>query len=202
MRILLLLLLLTVSAYASPIYVYKQKDGTIKFTTKKPPESVKSIEFKGRESNFSYYTVRVGFPHRGLRPPKKLITDKFTNEIKEAAEKHNIPESLIRAVIHIESAFNPKAVSPKGARGLMQLMPDTARDLGVKNSFAAHENIHGGTRYLAWLLKRYKGNTAIALAAYNAGPGAVEAYGGIPPYAETRAYVKNVLALKDRYAAG
>lgn len=198
----LLLLILAVYAHGSPIYVFKQKDGTIKFTSKKPPDTVKSIQFKGRESNFSYYRVRGGFPHRGLRPPKKLVTDKYTDEISEAAKKFSLEESLIRAVIHIESAFNPQAVSPKGARGLMQLMPDTAKDLGVRNSFAIRENIHGGSRYLAWLLKRYKGNTAKALAAYNAGPGAVENYGGIPPYAETRAYVKNVLALKDRYAKG
>ena len=187
----LLLLILAVFAHGSPIYVFKQKDGTIKFTSKKPPETVKSIEFKGRESNFSYYRVR-GFPLRG----------KYTDEISEAAKKFSLEESLIRAVIHIESAFNPQAVSPKGARGLMQLMPETAKDLGVRNSFAVRENIHGGSRYLAWLLKRYKGNTAKALAAYNAGPGVVENYGGIPPYAETRAYVKNVLALKDRYAKG
>lgn len=183
---------------AAPIYVFKQKDGTIKFTSKQPPSGTKSIEFKARNSGFSYYRVK-GFPHRGHRLPKRLEIAKFKEIIREAANRHGLDESLLRAVIHIESAFNQYATSPKGARGLMQLMPETARELGVRNVFEVKQNINGGAQYLSWLLKRFKGNLAFALAGYNAGPGAVDDYRGIPPYAETKSYVKNVLTLKDKY---
>lgn len=185
---------------ASPIFIVKNKDGSILFTSKKPKEGTAAQEIKSREGSFSYYKVK-GFPHFGFRLPKKLELEKFSQDILSASIAHGVEESLLRAVIHIESAFNPKALSPKGARGLMQLMPATARDLGVRNIFDIKDNINGGAKYLAWLLDRYNGNTAKALAAYNAGPGAVEEFGGIPPYAETKAYVRNVLTLKDKYQA-
>lgn len=193
-----LLLLIVSNSAAGPIYVFKQKDGTIKFTSKQPPAGTKSIEFKAKNSGFSYYRVK-GFPHRGHRLPKRLEIAKFKEIIQEASERHGLDESLIRAVIHIESAFNQYATSPKGARGLMQLMPETARELGVKNIFEVKQNINGGAQYLSWLLKRFNGNLAFALAGYNAGPGAVDDYRGIPPYSETKSYVKNVLTLKEKY---
>jgi soluble lytic murein transglycosylase-like protein len=117
----------------------------------------------------------------------------FAQEIRETAERYGVSASLIEAVIRVESAFNPWAVSRKGAQGLMQLMPQTASALGVRDSFNPRQNIDGGVRHLRYLLDRYPGNTALALAAYNAGEGAVGYYGGVPPYPETQQYVKKVL---------
>ncbi|MCI5066513.1 lytic transglycosylase domain-containing protein [bacterium] len=110
-------------------------------------------------------------------------------------------KELIRAVIHAESAFNPKAVSPKGATGLMQIMPFHFRRLGITEPFNPKQNIRGGSRILSELQGRYRGNTKLILAAYNAGEEAVRKYGGIPPYRETQNYVKKVLSLESRYRA-
>ena len=117
----------------------------------------------------------------------------YAREITEAANRYGIPERLVTAVIRAESGFNPRAVSNKGAQGLMQLMPSTASVLGVRNSFDPRENIDGGVRHLRGLLDRFPGNLPFAIAAYNAGEKAVAAYGGIPPYPETQDYVGKVL---------
>lgn len=122
----------------------------------------------------------------------------YESTIKEAGNKFGIDPDLISAVITQESGFNPFATSHAGAKGLMQLMPDTALSLGVNNVFDPRENIFGGVAYLRQLLDRFKGNLSLALAAYNAGPGAVEKYGGIPPYQETQNYVKSILSLYNR----
>ena len=118
--------------------------------------------------------------------------------IQQAAEDAGIPPALVKAVIHAESAFDAEAVSKKGAMGLMQLMPGTARELGVVQPFRAEDNVRGGTRYLRRLHDRY-GSWAYTLAAYNAGPTAVDRHGGIPPYAETQQYVRRVLSYYRRY---
>lgn len=110
-----------------------------------------------------------------------------------AGREHDLDVDLLASVVKAESAGNPRAVSRTGARGLMQLMPGTAAELGVKNSFAADQNVGGGSAYLDALLKRYGNNLALALAAYNAGPAAVDRYHGIPPYRETRLYVARVI---------
>jgi soluble lytic murein transglycosylase-like protein len=123
----------------------------------------------------------------------------FKSSIDEAARRYRVDPALVRAVIHAESAFRPKARSSKGALGLMQLMPGTARDMGVQNALAPDENIRGGVKYLAMLLDENRGNTRLATAAYNAGPGAVKRYGDVPPYEETQTYVRRVKVLHERY---
>ncbi len=122
--------------------------------------------------------------------------------ILAASEKNSMDPELIKAVIKQESNFNYKDVSSKGAQGLMQLMPDTARRLGVEDSFDPWENIHGGTRYLRMMLEIFDGDVAKALAAYNAGPAAVQKYGDIPPYKETQGYVRKVMEYYQQYRGG
>jgi hypothetical protein len=121
-------------------------------------------------------------------PPQKL--DDVVNDI---SDRHHLDPDLINSVIHAESAFNPHAVSRKGAQGLMQLMPQTASQLGVANTFDPGDNLEGGTRYLRELLERYNFDLVKALAAYNAGPHRVDQYRGVPPYSETRAYVSRII---------
>jgi len=118
----------------------------------------------------------------------------FEELVLEHSKRLSLRPELVRAVIQVESGFDPMATSPKGAMGLMQLMPDTARSLGVDNAYDPEANIRGGTTYLRQLLDKYRGDEKLALAAYNAGPGAVDRYDDVPPYRETREYVKKVNA--------
>ena len=124
----------------------------------------------------------------------------FSEIIKEASQAYGIQEEVISAVIKQESSYNPRAVSSCGAQGLMQLMPGTARSLGVRDAFNPEENIMAGTRYLREKLDEFNGSLPLALAAYNAGSGAVKKYGGIPPYKETQAYVNKIIKSIDHLA--
>lgn len=126
----------------------------------------------------------------------------FDAIIAEAASKYGVDADLVRAVIRTESNFNPLAKSHAGAKGLMQLMPRLARELGISNAFDARENIFGGTKYLGQLLDRHKGDVQLALASFNAGPRNVARYGGIPPFKETRGYVQKITGLLADASAG
>ena len=133
---------------------------------------------------------------------KKNSTSISRSEINDLiakySDKNGLDEDFVKAVINQESGFNPNATSKCGAMGLMQLMPSTAEGLGVKNAYDAEQNIEGGTKYLKGLMDRSNNDKSLALAAYNAGPNAVKKYGGIPPYAETQNYVKNILSKYDK----
>ena len=128
-----------------------------------------------------------------------LNLDAYKDVIRAASVESGVDEALIRAIIHAESAFNPRAMSLKGAQGLMQLMPGTANDMGVLDAFDPTQNIRGGARYLGLLMKNFNGDARLAAAAYNAGPGAVQHYNGVPPFAETQVYVQRVGELVQRY---
>jgi len=129
----------------------------------------------------------------------RLNENAYRDEVARAAREFGVEEAIVRAIMHAESAFNPNALSRAGAQGLMQLMPATAARFGVVNAFDPEQNIRGGVEYLAWLLKRFNGDLTLAAAGYNAGEGAVQRHGGVPPYAETQRYVVRVGTLADRY---
>jgi len=148
---------------------------------------------------------------RDLKKDKQLRTKlqfastvnpaEYDQIIASCASKYGVSASLIKAVIHAESGYNPQAVSRKGASGLMQLMPETARSLKVSNRFDPKDNVEGGVKYLRFLLDTFRGDVSLAVAAYNAGLNKVARYGGIPPYNETRTYVNRVLSYMQSYQA-
>ena len=141
----------------------------------------------------SGWTVGGKAPSDAFLLARRDASTTFDDIVRQHAERERVDPRLVKSVMLVESNFNPRAVSPKGARGLMQLMPGTARRYGVTNSFDPHENIRGGTAYLSDLLDLFDGDLVRTLAAYNAGEGAVQRHGGVPPYAETREYVRRAM---------
>ena len=191
-RLLLLLLIFPVALQAD-VYKWVDENGIVSFSNIAPP------------TNQNYQVLK--FPCYASDPKCRSIswekvplnTHAFQNEIKAAAQYSAVEESLIRAIIHAESAYQPDAQSPKGAQGLMQLMPATQQQLEVSDPFNPALNIGGGTRYLSDLLLEFNGDIALTAAAYNAGSGAVRKYGGVPPFEETQEYVRRVRILYRRY---
>lgn len=180
------------STRAESIFKYRQSNGTLTFSDQRPAKGVEYETLK-----FACFACNPRSSVNWHATPLNL-TD-YVDDVLAQAKQFGVDPALVRAVIHAESAFNPKATSSQGAKGLMQLMPFTAEEMGVANVLNARENIAGGVRYLAQMLTRFNGDTRLATAAYNAGPGAVSRYEGVPPYAETQAYVKRVAILHQRY---
>lgn len=185
---------LTLPAFAEgEVYKFYDENGVLNYTNVEPPRNVDYITMK-----FPCYASDSNcrkIPWEDV----PLNTEAFASQIRSAAVYNAVDESLIRAIIHAESAYHPDAVSPKGAQGLMQLMPETQTQLNVRNPFDPAHNIAGGVRHLSALLREFGGNISLTAAAYNAGSGAVRKYGGIPPYAETREYVRRIKILHQRY---
>jgi hypothetical protein len=171
------------SLTTAPIHVYRNKQGTLLFTNVPNQPGYRPFLF--------------------LQPYVSRMTGKesadFDRLIRTACARYGVEFELVKAVIKAESAFNPWAISRAGARGLMQLMPETAADHGVADIHSPRQNIEGGVRHLRLLLERFEGNITLALAAYNAGAGAVGKYNGIPPYQETQQYVRKVLRFRESY---
>lgn len=172
----------------------REQDGRTVYGTRELPGSRKVLSF----------TVQTppGEPaHEGLGRVGRPQVDRFAPQFRDAARRTGVDDAYLRAIAHAESGFDPAAVSPKGAQGVMQLMPATARDYGVTDPHSPAQSIDAGARHLRQLLRRYGGDLVLAAAAYNAGAGVVARYGGVPPYRETRDYVAKVQALHARYRA-
>jgi soluble lytic murein transglycosylase-like protein len=176
---------------SASIYTYKSTSGVTSFSDIEP------LDADYRRYRIDCFACEVDSLIDWRKA--KLYLQPYRHDINQASLVYDIDPAFVRAVIHAESHFNPQAISKTGAQGLMQLMPATARELGVKNSLSAKQNIKGGVKHLARLLKKYKGDNALASAAYNAGEGAVKRHGGIPPYKETQVYVERVGILHKRY---
>ena len=166
--------------------------------TYKTPKKVRPVSLKKSTAKPAKATKSASSAANVFQCGNKAFIKKqqrhYRQIIRTYAAKYGVEEALIHSVVKQESCFNEKAKSRVGAIGLMQLMPGTAAHLKVKDPWNPEQNIHGGVKYLSWMLKRFNGNKKFALAAYNAGPGRVDQYGGIPPFRETRNYVKRIMA--------
>jgi len=170
----------------------RDQDGTLVYSTRNLPGSRVFLKF----------TVQTppGEPaHIGLGKVGKPQLNQHAKQFKAAAKATGVEDAWLRAIAHAESGFDANAVSPKGAQGVMQLMPDVVKEYGVSDPFSPAQSISAGARHMKSLLQRYKGDRTLAAAAYNAGIGTVTRYKGVPPYAETQAYIDKVLTLYERY---
>ena len=180
------------------IYSKENEDGTITFTNLKP---------KGKDRRkYKVYlkTPPIRKARPGVVPIPARNTDparyrRYDASIVQASRAFSIPESFIRAVIRVESDYDPRVVSVAGAEGLMQLMPGTAKRMSVRDSFDPHDNIMGGTRYLRFLANMFRGDMVLTIAGYHAGEGAILKYNGVPPYSSTHGYIKKVLRFYNEY---
>lgn len=179
------------STRTETVYKFKDENGVVTFGDARPEGASYDV------IRFECYACSPDSQVNWHQTP--LFVGRYQDAIEETARDYDVDPALVQAVIHAESAFNPQAVSSKGAQGLMQLMPGTAREVGVGNALDAEQNIRGGVDYLSRMISLHNGDVRLATAAYNAGPGAVRRHGGIPPYAETQAYVKRVGILHERY---
>ncbi len=178
--------------FSGTLYEWPAPDGSLVYTTRRMPGARPYLKF-------TVATPPSSPAHEGLGEVGTPRLHVHAATFRKAAKVRKIDDAFLRAIAHAESGFDQDAVSPKGAQGLMQLMPDVQRDYGVRDPFDPAQSIDAAARHLRGLLARYKGDYALAAAAYNAGIGTVTRYGGIPPYAETIAYVAKVQALHARY---
>ena len=197
-----LALTLVVAALVAPsvaladIYQFTDKDGVLHFTSQKPSAPGAKLLFRGSGNGGA---VRPGVTPFMPQDRDVARFSRYDDWIHQAATLYQIPEALVRAVMKVESDYDPRAVSVSGARGLMQLMPDTAMSLQVKDIDDPRDNIFGGVRLLRILANTFNGDLDLTVAAYNAGPEAVMRHGGIPPYQQTRDYVVKVTSFYRRY---
>lgn len=176
---------------SADIYRYEDSEGTLHFTDAPTDHRFKVFMRDIKKDR----KLRTAFKLPGYaRNPAE-----FEPIIASCSRQYGVDSALVKAVIHAESGYNPHAVSPKGAQGLMQLMPKTAQGLKVADTMNPSDNIRGGVRYLRFLLDTFNGNESLALAAYNSGMGSVAKYGGVPPFQETRNYVAKVLSYRNNY---
>lgn len=179
-------------AAGADIYQYVDGNGVLHFSNTGSGKKAKLI---ARESRRTAPAEQPGEEESRPTPSPTIILSSYSDIIHEACDKHGVDPALVHAIVKVESDFNVYAVSRTGAMGLMQLMPQTAVEMNVRNSFNPTENIYGGVKYLRYLLDRYEGNLKLALAAYNSGETSVKRWGTIPPFRETQQYVRKVLQL-------
>ena len=177
-------------ATAGPLYEVYGGNGIVTFTTRKPRGGQRYRVVKSKSPRYSKIRKSRGGGRGGWHFRPRVT--KYDEIIKSKSKALGVHPALTKAVVHVESAFRVKARSPKGAAGLMQLMPPTAKRFGVKNVYNPEDNIRGGVKYLRWLIDHFNGRLDFILAGYNAGEGAVKRYNGIPPYPETQGYVIKV----------
>ena len=190
------LLLAAASSATAEIYQYVDDEGVVHFTNFPQGKKTRTARVLTEAGPARQPVNAPAAPtSAGSRSSAGRVPASYHEIINRTCEKFGIDPSLVHAIVKVESDYNPFALSQKGAMGLMQLMPQTALDLNVKNTFSPHENVEGGVRYLRSLLNRYEGNLTLALAAYNSGETAVKRWGTVPPFKETEEYVKKVLDL-------
>ena len=191
------LLILSVSAVAD-IYSKEDADGTVYFTNMRPSGKERK-QYKVYLKTPPIRRARAGVVPVPARGTDAARYSRYDSSIVEASRAFSIPEPFIRAVIRVESDYDPRVVSVAGAQGLMQLMPATAKRMGVRDSFEPHDNIMGGTRYLRYLANMFSGDMVLTIAGYHAGEGAVMKYRGVPPYESTQGYIKKVLKYYNHF---